>query len=272
MKLLQVEKSRARPILRWFGGKFRLAPWIIGHLPKHKIYVEPYGGAAGVLLRKPKSYAEVWNDLNDEVYTLFWLLRDKGLTEKLQAQLERTPYSIREFELAHVYTPDPLERSRRLIIRSMMGFGADSACDPTNKTGFRNNTKRAGSTPQHVFVNYSAALPEFHERLRGVVIENRDALEVMKAHDSPDTLHYLDPPYLQDLRRNGSYSHEMTDAEHLNMIEVIQGLKGKIAISGYPSKMYDALFAGWRRVEKEAMSDKAGKRIEVLWMNYEAVE
>lgn len=260
------------PVLRWFGGKYRIAPWIVSHFPPHKIYVEPYGGAASVLMRKPASYAEVWNDLNDEVFALFWVLRSEDMHMRLKKSLEHTPFSRREFELAHTYTPDPIERSRRLIVRSLMGFGADSACDPTNKTGFRSNTTRSGSTPAHVFVNYSEHISAFHQRLRGVVIENKDALEIMDSHDTPETLHYLDPPYIQSLRRVGAYSHEMTDEAHAIMLDKALALKGKVIISGYSHEMYSEKLRGWQKAEKSTRSDKAGARTEILWMNFERLE
>jgi len=255
-----------RPLLRWFGGKFNLAPWIVSHFPEHRIYVEPYGGAGSVLLKKPRSYAEVWNDLNDEVFTLFWTMRQHELVKQLQHALEHTPYSRREFELAHSFSPDPIERSRRLIVRSLMGFGADSACDPKNKTGFRGNTTRSGSTPQHVWVNYVSSLEAFYERMKGVVIENRDALEVSISHDTLETLHYFDPPYLQSLRRVGAYSHEMDDTQHEIMLKTIIKLKGKVVLSGYANPLYEKYLGGWVRVERETRADKAGLRTEVLWI------
>ena len=57
----------SRPALRYHGAKWRLAPWIIEHLPAHDSYIEPYAGSAAVLLRKPRSLLEAINDLDGEV-------------------------------------------------------------------------------------------------------------------------------------------------------------------------------------------------------------
>lgn len=84
-----------RPIVRYFGGKWKLAPWIIQHLPQHRVYVEPFGGGGSVLLRKPRSYAEVYNDLDGEIVNLFLIARDHG--QELQQKLELTPFARDEF-------------------------------------------------------------------------------------------------------------------------------------------------------------------------------
>lgn len=265
-----MKRKLKRPVLRWFGGKWILAPWIISHFPKHRIYVEPFGGAGSVLMRKERSYAEVWNDMDESVFNLFSVLRTMEGSIDLRNVLEFTPYSRREFELAHVYNPDPVENARRLIIRSFMGFGADSASKLTSKTGFRSNSNRSGTTPAHDWINYPSQISGFTKRLKGVIIENRDALGVMDDHDGPDTLHYVDPPYPHTTRRSGRYTHEMTNHGHEKLAECLAGLDGKVIISGYSSPIYDGL--GWRKVEKESYADGAAKRTECLWMNYPMLE
>src|SRR5438552_19126344 len=112
-----------RPVLRYHGGKYRLGPWIAARLPEHRIYVEPYGGAASVLMRKPRSYGEIFNDTNGRVVSLFRVLRDPGQAAELERLLRLTPFSREEFEAGLEITDDPIEDARRLIARSFMGFG-----------------------------------------------------------------------------------------------------------------------------------------------------
>ena len=241
-----------------------MAPWIISHFTPHRIYVEPYGGAASVLMRKERAYAEIWNDIDDSVFNLFCVLRSKEMSENLKILLQKTPYSRREFELAHVFHPDQIENARRLIIGSFMGFGADSVTNIKSKTGFRSNSNRSGTTPAHDWINYPKAINDFVDRLKGVIIENKDAFEIMAQHDSKDTLHYLDPPYPHDVRRGGRYKHEMTNDEHKELCKFIKSLKGQVVLSGYETSMYDEL--GWRKVFKKSFADGARERKECLWI------
>lgn len=255
-----------RPVLRWHGGKWILAPWIISHFPAHRVYVEPFGGAASVLMRKPRSYAEIYNDLDDEVVNLFRVLRSDKAADLINA-LRITPFSDAEFKSAYDATDDELERARRCVVRSFMGFGSNGV---HRKTGFRSNSNRSGTTPARDWVNYPDALAAVVDRLSGVVVLNRDACDVMTAHDGPDTLHYVDPPYMAETRdAGGDYAHELSDADHIDLLKFLRGLEGKVVLSGYPSETYDDLMAGWHRIEREALADGARSRIEVLWLNYE---
>jgi DNA adenine methylase len=257
----------SRPLLRWHGGKWRLAPWIIGHFPPHRVYVEPYGGAASVLLQKPRSHGEVWNDLDAGVHNLMKVLRE-GHAAELAQQLSLTPFSRREFELSYLPADDPVEAARRMVVRCFMGFGS-SASNPKRRTGFRSNSMRSGTIPAVEWTNYPFALLDLAERLMGVVIESRPAIEVMAQHDSLDTLHYLDPPYMFETRtdRRADYAHEMSDEQHAELLEYVSGLKGMVMISGYPCPLYEEKLASWVCRKRRHLADQAAERTECLWIN-----
>lgn len=261
------------PVIRYHGGKFRLAPWVLEHFPAHTCYVEPFGGAAGVLMQKPRSYAEVYNDLDQDITSLFEVLRDDNLRQRLTEQLVLTPYSRTDFEAAWLPTVDQVERARRTVIRAQMGFGSAGATKGI--TGFRIDSKRQYGTAQQLWARYPDQLAEVGLRLVGVLIENRPATEVMAAHDAPSTLHYVDPPYMHATRVRGSskgryYRHELDDAQHLELLATLKSLSGMVILSGYPNKMYDAALPGWTRNQTNSRIS-AGRggatRQECLWLN-----
>jgi DNA adenine methylase len=265
-----------RPILRYHGGKWRLAPWIITHFPAHRVYVEPYGGAGSVLMRKPRAYAEVYNDAWGTVVNVFRVLRDPVQAAELERQLRLTPFARDEFaETGDEYLDGitaPIELARRTILGSYAGFGS-AATNARFATGFRANSNRSGSTPAHDWASYPDCIRAFAERLQGVVLENRPAVDVIRQHDSPDTLHYIDPPYPHNTRNfkrsNASYAHEITDDDHRALAEVLRSVKGMVCISGYHCDLYDnELYPDWHTAEKSTYGDGAVHRTEVLWMNY----
>lgn len=263
-------------MLRYHGGKWRLADWIIRQFPQHLVYVEPFGGAGSVLLRKPRAHAEVYNDLDGEVVNVFRVLRDHG--DELKRALVLTPFSREEFEASYEPCEDRIEQARRTIIRSFQGFGSAAVCGETS--GFRANSNRSHTTPAHDWSGYPLCVPAFIERLRGVVIEQRDAAEVMLAHDGPNTLHYVDPPYVHstrsEKRRNTvtrkAYKFEMTDADHRALCDTLHGLKGAVVLSGYRSALYDELFGDWTRIDRMACADGARQRVESLWLSRGATQ
>jgi Site-specific DNA methylase len=256
-----------RPLVRYHGGKWKLAGWILRHLPQHRVYVEPYGGGGSVLLQKRRSYAEVYNDLDGEIVNLFRVARDDG--EALARAAELTPFARAEF--AQAYEPDgePLEQARRTLIRAFMGFSSAGASGQV--TGFRANSNRSGTTPAHDWMNFPEHLRAVVQRLRGVVIENRDALDVMRHQDGPDTVHYVDPPYVYETRhmrdRSQAYRHEMSDEQHRELAEVLVRLQGAVVVSGYRCPLYDELFSGWQRIDAAAHADGARDRVESLWLS-----
>lgn len=135
-----------RPALRYLGGKWRLAPWILRHFPPHRVYVEPFGGAASVLIRKPRSQGECYNDLEGGVVNLFQVLRDPDLCADLCRAIDLTPFARDEYDRAFETTADPVEAARRLIVRSYMGHGSSAAL-AVRSTGFRASmVNRGGGT------------------------------------------------------------------------------------------------------------------------------
>lgn len=261
----------SRPLLRWHGGKWLLAPWIIAHLPAHRVYVEPFGGAASVLLRKPRAYAEIYNDLDSELVNLFRVLRGPRAGELVE-QLRLTPFARAEFVGAYQPSDDPVECARRMIVRAFMGFGSTGAMG--RSTGFRAASNRSGTTPAHDWANHAEVLDLTIARLSGVVIEQLDARAVMARHDAPDALHYVDPPYVHETRSGGNphcskhkYRHELSNGAHEDLLSVLRDLAGMVVLSGYPHPLYDQALDGWRRVERAALADGARERVEVLWIN-----
>lgn len=265
-----------RPALRYHGGKWRLAPWVIQHFPPHRIYVEPYGGAAGVLLRKARVPFEVYNDLDSEVVNVFRVLRDAEAAARLREQLYLTPWSREEFNGAYQPTEDPVERARRTIVRQFMGFGTTGR--RRGRTGFRARSYRdSGSSGVADWCNYLDALPAFVERLRGVVIENRPALEVIRQQDQPETLFYVDPPYVLSTRTSighkgteEAYQHDLTDEEHRELAALLKTVEGYVVVSGYHCALYEELYPaseGWWTAGRNSLADGAQLRRETLYLS-----
>lgn len=264
-----------RPVLRYHGGKFRLSGWIRSFFPPHQIYVEPFGGAASVLLTKTPAYAEIYNDLDGDVVNFFRVLRDPVLREKLCEACALTPFAREEFERSYDPTDDPVERARCLAIRCGMGYGSSGGTKAN--TGFRIDSGRKWSTDFAQWQRYPQSIAAVGSRLAGVLIENRPATSVMMQHDSADTLHYVDPPYLLSTRSQAStsegsryYRHEMTDFQHMDLLACLRNLQGMVVISGYHSEMYAEQLHGWKeRSTRSRGNARRGVKIntEVLWLN-----
>ncbi len=260
-----------RPALRYHGGKFRLAKWVMRFFPPHRIYTEAFGGAAGVLLQKPRSYGEVYNDLDGNVVALFRCLQQPELRDRLVQAITLTPYARAEFDLAWEPTDDMVERARRTAIRAQMGFGSAGATK--GSTGLRTDTMRRYSTAQMDWAAYPPVLLDVAERFQQVLIENRPAVDVLRQHDSDETLHFVDPPYVhstRELRGQAGYRHEMTDADHLELLRELRELRGMVVLSGYASDLYAGELPGWaaHRTQARISSGRGtGIRTEVVWLN-----
>lgn len=267
-----------RPVLRYHGGKWRVAPWILSFFPVHKVYVEPFGGAASVLLRKDRSFAEVYNDLDQDVVNVFRILRDAPRAKRLAELCALTPWSRVEFEASYEPTDDPIERARRTIVRGYMAYGSTSR--RLGRTGFRAKAYRHNQTGAQDWTAWPAQVECFIERMKGVTIENRPAVEVILQQDSPETLFYVDPPYPQSTRSSircagdteRAYAVDMLDDDHRALAKVLHDVEGMVVLSGYGCELYDLeLYPDWQRQEREVMADAGQWRTEVVWCNQAAV-
>lgn len=238
------------------------------HFPPHACYTEAFGGAAGVLLQKPRSYGEVYNDLDGDIVNFFRVLRDPATRGALIDAVVQTPYSRDEFAAAWESTEDAVERARRTAVRATMSFGSAGATRGT--AGFRIDTRRSHGTAASVWARYPEGLAMVGERFVGVLIENRPACSVLLKHDAPDVLHFVDPPYMPSTRSKVVYRHEMSMPDHGELLHVIRRLEGMVVLCGYPSEGYDRELADWQR--HQTSSRAAGQRgtvlrTEVVWLN-----
>ncbi len=269
--------------LKWHGGKSYLATKIVAMMPKHIHYVEPYAGGLSVLLAKdPEGISEVANDLNLDL-TIFWrvLACEQSFPEFVR-RMQATPFSEAEWNREPEGTVrhgtettyiEAVETASRFFVRcrqSLAGRMKDFA------SLSRTRVRRGMNEQASAWLTTVEGLPEVHARLKRVVILNRDALDVIRQQDGPDTLYYLDPTYLHETRATtGEYSHEMSNEQHGNLLELLTSIKGKFLLSGYRSKRYDstAAAAKWGRADFDLPNNSAGgkekrRMTECLWMNF----
>lgn len=257
-----------RPVLRYPGGKYRIAKWIISHFPQHSFYVEPFGGGGSVLMAKPRAQGEIYNDIDGDVVNVFRVLRDRDQAKELERLIRLTPFAYEEYKMAYEPCDDPIERARRTIFRSFASIGSDGVS--RKNSGFR-GLKNNGTfvTAAQEWARYPETIRLFVDRLKYVLIEHRDAEHIIKLYDRLETLFYIDPPYLLSTRSNSSvsYKNELSDQDHINLSMLLKSLKGMVIISGYPSDLYDELYFGWKKVLKKTTAQNGKGRIECLYLS-----
>ena len=260
----------------WYGGKFSHTDWLLPLLPECHHYCEPFAGSAAVLLNRDPAPVETYNDLDGEVVNFFRVLRDKK--NKLVEAIGLTPFSREEFAQACVIDPDvsDLERARRFYIRArQVRTGLAQTASLGRWANCKNTTRRGMSGVISRWLGGVEALPAIADRLLRVQIENRPAIEVIRLYDSKQTLFYCDPPYVHVTRGDSkAYGHEMTDEQHEELADVLNSVKGKVAISNYDCALMEKLYPTSRKWRKFRSADKTihstkGKRAEILWTNYD---
>ena len=238
---------------------------IVPLIPKHMVYVEPFAGSCAVLFKKPypavtniQHYREVINDTNKDLINFFTVLRDNG--EALCEKLTLTLFSEEEYRRAKVIEGDDLERARRYYVRVMMSFGS------VPNAGWKRGTKKENHALS--FYNKVNALPQYIDRMRHVAIACDDALKVMDQFDSPQTLFYLDPPYINtDQQQYKGYTRE----HYEQLLDKMQQVQGACLLSNYPQP--DITYPDdWLEYRFKTASTVAGTNDKVAKQGSERVE
>jgi len=259
----------------WYGGKFNHLKWLLPLLPECHHYCEPFGGSAAVLLNRPPSSVETYNDMDGEVANFFRVLRDQK--NRLIEAIGLTPFSREEFHRAvstngNAQSLPDLERARLFFVRARQARTGLAQTASLGRWANCKNTSRAGmSGVVSRWLGSVEQLPEIALRLLRVQIENRPAIDVIRLYDEKSTLFYCDPPYVHSTRGDSkAYSFEMRDDEHRCLAQTLAKCRGKVAVSGYRCDLMDELYGGWRRGEAPPKHCHSIKKVrhEALWMNY----
>lgn len=256
-----------KPILKYPGAKWSTAEWVASHFPKHAHYAEPYFGSGGVFFNKRPARHEVINDLDGRVMQLCRVVRTRGA--ELARAVKLTPYARAEYYESYTETGDELEDARRFLVRCWMAHGFKPYC----RTGWRHNGSKSLQSITVLWNDLPARIEAVIERLKDAEIESVPALAIIECYKTTDTLIYADPPYVLSTRSHKKlYRHEMTDADHLALLDALDAHPGPVVLSGYHCALYDDRLKHWQTREKRVQAEKGNTRTEVLWLNQTCVD
>lgn len=254
------------PPFVYYGGKQRVADRIAALMPAHTSYVEPYCGGLAVLMAKAPSKLETVNDLDGHLMNLWRVIRDQA--DEFARVCALTPHSRAEYLACSDITTEmsDVERARRTWVRFVLGrsggfgkkgwrFYADPDATNTGMPGYLRG--------------YVSRIHPAMERLQNVSLECRTALEVVREYGrSPNALLYVDPPYLGATRNSMGYRHEMpNESDHRELASALHDAAAAVLISGYPSPVYDELYADWQTYTMRSTTGARSRRTEVIWSN-----
>lgn len=253
-------------VLKYPGAKWSLAPWIIGHFPRHHSYLEPFFGSGGVLFNKTRSNIETVNDLDGDVVNLFECIRSDP--EKLAHFVYLTPYSRQVYNESYSQAPPDgkYEKAAQFLIRCNMGHGFRTS---GGRVGWKNDVAcRERAYAAKAWVDLPDTIMEAAERLRGVQIECVNAVDLIPRFNNPDVLIYCDPPYVLSTRHGKQYRHEMTDSDHYELLIALKRHQGPVLISGYANSLYGEELKDWYKQTATTTDQLSRVRTETLWMNF----
>lgn len=266
-RIHEMGKSLIKPV-QYYGGKGGMVKFLLPLFPKkYDVFVDAFGGSGSLLLAEEREKTiEVYNDLGENIYSLYKVIADPEMMKQLQFKLEITPFS----EQFRAEFKEDLRRGGLSMVDRAFKYMYVNRTSYNGVGGFSVALAKGRRICKEVSCYLAAVegLEDLHNRLSSVVIENKDIFKILDRYDRDDTFFYLDPPYIHDTRSSSTkYEVEMTDEEHRRFVERILGMKAKWMLSGYDHPIYEALNGRCRRFEtKSPFSDS--KRNEVVWLNY----
>ena len=287
------------PVGRYFGGKAKkkVRSRLVSLFCSHKKYVETHGGLWSVGLWKWRSLQEVYNEINPSTFALMLEIRDnpapliKKLNETIWSRelyqeckailLEHPdPYATMvQCCLSHIgggidprssvgvsqsridrYAPSETEYAYSVMVDCVAGFLGG---------GVKGDRGTSAARIKEISGRKFDYLYRVSDRLSGVEFSRKDALEVIQENDDPDTLIYIDPPYLKSTRVSGEYAFDYTEQQHKELLNAVVSSRAKIVLSNYDNDLYNDALKGWRKTNFITKSSGWSDRREEVWLNWE---
>lgn len=263
--------SKAPPTFNYPGSKTTIAPWILEYIPEHTTYIEPFGGAASLLVAKPRSDIEVYNDLNSDCVDFFRAVRDHP--DELARWVENTPYSRELFEeYVEEYQrgewPDDLvERAGRFMFTQNASFGGMGVMK--DSPSFSVNKKHPNASHNSfTWHDRADSIQRLRDRFQSVQIESLDYADLVEKYDHEDAFFYFDPPYVDVGDR--LYKTEDGGFDHSRFVNTLHDIEGRWLVSyddNLPAGLED-----YRTISRKRggnISNTNTDNIETLTMNYD---
>jgi DNA adenine methylase len=297
--------DRAKPFIKWAGGKGQLLPTIEKALPTELLhgreitYIEPFVGGGAMLFwimsNAPYVKQAIINDINPDLTTAYLTVRDQvEPLIALLADIQKEYLSIageaarKEFYLAkreqyNMKTSDKIENTALFIFLNRTCFNGL----------YRVNNRGAFNVPFGRYPNPTICDEETlradSRLLQRVEILTGDFEQTLK-YASGDSLFYLDPPY-KPLSKTSSFNsyakEEFDDAEQIRLKHFCDKLDAANSLwllsnsdvrSNDPlNDFFDALYSDYR-IERvwatravNANPEKRGKLTELLISNQKQI-
>lgn len=259
--------------IRYYGSKGGFYNKIIDQFPKtdYDTYIEPYGGSYIVGLMSKPVKIEIYNDLEQNVYTLYKVISDKDLFHEFKQKCDLSLYSedLRKECLLN------LRKDDLSMVDRAYNFFYVNRTSHNGIGGFSMNShiRRGMSKAVSDYLSCIDRLPELHDRLSRVMVTNVDGVKLINKYNKENIFIYCDPPYEQSTRTSARYKVDMDEDGHIKFLDAVINSKSKILISGYDCELYNRLTEnGFEKIQFEVKTIDGNfnkkTKLETVWKNY----